>query len=424
MKIIYLFSLFIFYSFLSNAINVVDLTLKIDSSNFRITNSFSIEVNLIGKHGSNLLLTKEYPDLRWDRITVKGAHIFNLKNGIVLFHQSMISELNNKISFEVYYKDSLFYTEEIKLPYVKSILIKNEKIELNERTDLNYSLVFDNGQKVPRNESLFNINNMRNNSEINYLRFANGEIYINSDKPLPSDSIELIFNNNLTNKLIGSKYIDIEYKSRCLFRFNGSNGTNGIQGVSSNVISGSGDSGTSGGSGYNGQNVKVFLKISNYENKKFIYIIAVAQDGQIEKDWIICDSNSHITIESIGGTGGTGGNGGNGGPSSSESTYGGNGGNGGTGGNGGNGGSVTLYIQTGDEEIVNYLTIDNHGGAEGSGGAGGGKRRGVNSTILGMVFDTHGGNTGHLGSLGLRGNDGFEKSVNIITSEEWGKLLK
>ena len=70
------------------------------------------------------------------------------------------------------------------------------------------------------------------------------------------------------------------------------------------------------------------------------------------------------------------------------------------------------------------MTIDNHGGAEGSGGAGGGKRRGVNSTILGMVFDTHGGNTGHLGSLGLRGNDGFEKSVNIITSEEWGKLLK
>ena len=423
MKLFFLAIFFFFFYFSSNAIKVLDIKVNLDTSKFGVKNYFAIDLTLIGKRGNNYLLNRNDGDFKWDKIRVKGKHIQFFNQGVIVFNQKEITEFNNEIQFEISYKDSTYFTQKIKLPYVKSLQIINEKIILNsDNNHFDYLLVFNNGKIQKPSPELFDLKDVYSvNSEI---ELSNGIFNIKNTNTLNINKLELVLKNKHSNLIIATKSLKIGYIDNVIIESNGRSGRNGNNGNSSNKISDNGGDGSNGENGEAAIPIDVFAKIVKKDSLNLVLIYVKLKDGRSQNHIIELNDNTKISIYAKGGSGGKGGNGGNGGPGNVESPKGGNGGLGGNGGFGGKGANVNVYLDEFSEELKTKIEINNEGGTAGSAGDGG--RRGSGETtggLLSIILNPNSGDNGGKGQYGQSSPIEFNKNIQVVPSSEWDKLL-
>lgn len=411
-------------SFISNAINVTEIQVKFDTSQFRITNHFSINLLLIGKRGSTYTLNRNDGDLKWEKIKIKGKHIQYMKEGVVTFNQKEVTELDNEILIDVLYNDSVFYRQKIKLPFVKELIIKNDKIYLNSNLNaLDYLLVFNNGSTQDPSPELFDIDNIYNATP--NIEFTNGVFNMTPNKNMFANHLDLILKNRLNHTVLATKSLPFTYGNKARIVSTGSRGRDGRNGKPTNSISNNGEDGEDGEKGEDAVAIAVFAKIVRKDSMNLILIYAKYKDGRSQNFTIDCDTSSVINIEANGGNGGNGGAGGAGGPGNTESPKGGNGGYGGYGGYGGKGANVNVYLDEFSSELISKFQINNESGSIGNAGKGGDRGVGNNENngLLGMLLNTNHGLTGEKAQNGQFSNIEFDKTIQVISSTEWEKLL-
>ena len=122
----------ILFSSTTFAGKIRDIDFNIDSSNFSKNNTFAITVYLIKKSGKRIVIAPNTFSIYWNKIKVNGQHISSFKHGIVTFNQQLISGTNNTCNIEVIYNGSdIKLQKPIIYPYVKGLIIKNNKIPVN-----------------------------------------------------------------------------------------------------------------------------------------------------------------------------------------------------------------------------------------------------------------------------------------------------
>ena len=156
MKTILILTL-LFLSTASYAGRIRDLDFTIDTSNFGVTNSYSITVFLIKKNGKRITLTPNHFSLYWGKLKVTGQHILSFKHGLVTFDQSSIFNGNNKTVLDVSYNNGQHTMQaDIIYPFVNSLNINNNSINVNHFNAFDYDLVFNNGKTTSHSNNLFN----------------------------------------------------------------------------------------------------------------------------------------------------------------------------------------------------------------------------------------------------------------------------
>jgi hypothetical protein len=423
MKNIFLTIAIILCSFLAQAIKVVDIKVKLDTSRFGIENYFSMDLTLIGKYGGIYELHKNDEDFKWDKFSVKGQHIKLFSRGIVEFNQNQITELDNEIQFELIYKDSVYFRQKIKLPYVKSLQINNRNIIVNSDLNiLDYLLVFNNGKIQKPSPRLFEIEDIINAS--NELAISNGFLKMTSSSVISANNVELVLINKFSNILMARKSLKISYENQVTIESNGRSGRNGNSGNSSNRISENGGNGTDGENGEDAMPVDVFAKTVRKDSVDIVLIRAILKDGRSTNYIIELNENTQINIFANGGNGGNGGKGGAGGEGNTESPRGGNGGIGGNCGYGGKGANVNVYLDEFSEELKSKINIDNRNGLSGVAGEGGAGGSGNNdsNSLLGLILNTNRGSDGKKGQNAVNSTYKFNKNIQVLSTVEWEKL--
>jgi len=426
MKALLLFFIF-FLATTLQAKRIRDIDFKIDTTNFGITNTYSVTVFLIKRSGKRITLSPRQLSLKWGSISVTAPHVLSFRNGIITFDQLAINNENNKVSLEVSYKKREHVVQaNITYPYVTSIAIQNNDISVNHPTIIQYELEFSNGKKAIQNESLFNSSNLETTSSTSDFQLNKSQMMLLLNEPASYETVKLSCRNKRSNLLLSEKILTIAYLTNTTIEAQGANGSNGANGNDGRKISENGSSGGSGQNGFNGNDVRVFAKTRTVNGKKYVILQLFSSTGKHQTEIMWYDGRP-ILINANGGKGGNGGAGGNGIKGLIDKTksinlpLGGNGGNGGRSGNGGDGGRIFFVIENSSEDIKNYFSTTSSGGGYGRAGNSGEGGKGDYSDLVsnGKIQTSRDGKQGTNGSQGTTGRNGAIMHPLMVASEEW-----
>lgn len=416
----------LFLSTTLHAAKFRDIDFSLDTTNFGSTNSFSMTVYLIKKSGKKVALLPNQFSFHWNKINVKGLYIISFKQGIVTFDQTKIIKGSNSIVLDVSYNNNEHSIQKpLTLPYVKGIIIQNSIIPVNHTAMLGYQLIFSNGKLASPSPTLFDENNFVNTSPKEVV-LKGATIMMKLDEPVSYETVEISFKNKLNDQALGSKTMIIEYPTSCRIEAFGNDGPHGSNGSNGRKTSEHGTSGTSGGNGAAGRDVRVFAKMQNLGDKKFLIIQSFYSDNRHQTE-VIKYEGKLISINTNGGNGGNGGIGGNGMPGLIDTTkninspIGGDGGNGGNAGSGGNAGTIYLVFSAESGDLSSIFEISTRGGQPGIPGNGGtgGKGDYTKTKIIGKIISNKDGKTGTNGMPGANGMSTIVGAPSILSPEEW-----
>lgn len=403
-----------------------DIDFSLDTTNFGTTNSFSITIYLIKKNGKKVTLLPNQFSIHWNKIEVKGLNITSFKHGIATFDQTKIIKGSNSIVLDVSYNNHEHSIQKpLTLPYVKGIVIQNSMIPVNHTAMLGYQLIFSNGKLASPSPNLFDENNFVNTSPIEVV-LKGATIMMKLNEPVSYETVEVSIKNKLNDQSLGSKTMIIEYPTSCRIEAYGNDGIHGSNGSNGKKTSESGTSGTNGANGTSGRDVRVFAKMENVNDKKFLILQTFYSDNRHQTE-IIKYEGKLISINTNGGNGGNGGIGGNGMPGLIDTTkninspIGGNGGNGGNAGSGGNAGTIYLVFSKESGDLSSIFEISTRGGQAGIPGNGGigGKGDYTKTKLVGKIISNKDGKAGTNGSPGAYGMSTLVGAPSIVSSEEW-----
>ena len=269
----YTFLICLFTLLSASAKKVTDIDFDIDSSNFGVSNSYSLKIYLINKKGKRNLLSPGEFSLKWNKIKVTGDHILSFRHGIVVFNQPDIQASNNNCTIEVSYDNVHYMKKTFKLPYVKGMIINTNSILVNKYQVFDYQLVFNNGKTSSPSESLFYRSNI--------VSLCPSEVDFNGDKVqvklfdvVAYETLKLKFKNKQNEQVLGEKTILLEYPTT-----SGANGQNGQNGANGKTVSEVGKSGSNGSNGTNASKVLVFVKSKIVNGTTFYVLHYFLSDG-------------------------------------------------------------------------------------------------------------------------------------------------
>ncbi len=389
-------------------------------------------VDLVKPSGRRKHISAGRHSLKWSRLHFSGKNVISCDNGFLYYGMDGFNEINHTLKVNLLSEKYGFQkTFSVNVPYVKKIEVKTKKIELNSKNELDYDLILNTEQKIPKNIHHFNLDSIEIKSNVD-LKCEKGSLILNSDVPLIDVKPCLIFLSKVKKDTIWKSDLEIIYPTEKTVDFSGANGKNGKQGSNAVNASQSGENGANGANGGSAKDVYVYAQFYSVNNQDFI-VLTLESDGLRETSFLP-KNNARISIYVKGGNGGNGGKGGDGkdaafpvtttskdGKTSTTqpSVYGGNAGSGGDGGHAGRGGNVYLYLDDKLSDLRNNIHIENRGGLSGIGGVSGNAGRGMNSNgKLGGIFNSNNGRNGRDGRNGEVGLDGKVEGPIFLSSDE------
>ena len=111
-----------------------------------------ISVDLVKPSGRSKHLSSGTNPIKWSKLQFTGKNVLSCNKGLLYYGMNGLNKDNHAIKVDLYSeKYGLHKTFSVKVPYVKSILVKTKKIELNTKTDFDYDLVLNTDQRIPEN---------------------------------------------------------------------------------------------------------------------------------------------------------------------------------------------------------------------------------------------------------------------------------
>lgn len=390
-----------------------------------------MSVDFVKPSGRRKHLSSGSNPIKWSRLQFTGKNVLSCDKGLLYYGMNGLNNDNHTIKVNLYSEKYGFQkTFSVNVPYVKSILVKTKKIELNTKIDFDYDLVLNTDQRITENINHFSLDSVDLKSNVD-LKIENGNIVLNSEVPLIDVKPSLILLTKIKKDTLWKSELEIVYPTEKSYNYSGDSGREGRSGSNAVNASQSGENGSNGGNGENARDIYLYAQLYTKNNQEFI-VLTFECDGHREVRFLPRNS-AIISIYAQGGNGGNGGNGGSGKDAAypvttttngkttttQPSVYGGNAGNGGDGGHGGRGGNVYLYLDDKLTDFRNNIHIENRGGTAGVGGNSGSSGRGMNTNgKLGGVFNSNNGKTGTSGRNGQTGQDGKVEGPIFLSSEE------
>jgi hypothetical protein len=389
-------------------------------------------VDLVKPSGRRKHLKSGGDPIKWSRLKFTGKNVIRCDKGLLYYGMNGLNKENHVLKVNLYSEKYGFQKAfTLNVPYVKGIVVKTKKIELNAKNDFDYDLILNTDQRIPENAHHFSLDSVDLKSNVD-LKFENGNLILNSDVPLIDVKPSLILLTKNKKDTLWKSELEIVYPTEKSYNYSGNSGNSGRSGSSAYNASQSGDNGANGGNGENAKDVYVYAQLYSKNNQDFI-VLTIECNGYREVSFLPRNA-ARISIYAQGGNGGNGGRGGDGKDAaypvttktkdgktttSQPSVYGGNAGNGGDGGHGGRGGNVYIYLDEKLTDFRNNFHIENRGGTSGVGGTAGSSGRGMNGNgKLGGVFNSNNGKTGTSGRNGQMGQDGKVEGPIFLSSEE------
>jgi uncharacterized membrane protein YgcG len=403
---------------------------EIDQS-YQTAGSVRFSVDLIKENGRIKRIKPNKNRSKWSNIQFSGENVIGVSRGNLKYGMANLTKENHTIKVRMASEKYGFQKDFfVKVPYVVGINVRTKSIELNNPTELEYDLVLNTGEVIPRDSRHFPNELFENHSET-MVQFKDGKIQVDSYVPLINKKLEVCFLHKLTRDTLWKNKLDILYPNEVTLNHAGENGKDGSNGYSGSSASQSGSNGANGSNGGNGGDLSLYLQYYGVEGNDFV-IATVDRDGQYRRIFLP-KSTGRIYVDVHGGKGGNGGEGGSGKDAAypvtttvngkttttKPSVYGGDAGNGGDGGHGGRGGNVYVYMEDQLIDFRNNIQIDVKGGVSGVPGRSGNAGRGINTKgQLGGWFNYNNGKSGSTGRAGVSGTDGRIDGPVLLKKEE------
>lgn len=389
-------------------------------------------IDLVKPSGRRKHISAGSNPIKWSRLQFTGKNVLSCNKGLLYYGMNGLNKDNHIIKVNLYSEKYGFQKMfSLSVPYVKGIVVKTKKIELNAKSSLDYDLILNTDQRIPENPHHFSLDSVDLKSNVD-LKIENGNLFLHSDVPLIDVKPSLILLTKNNKDTLWKSELEIVYPTEKSYNFSGNSGSSGRSGSNAASASQSGDNGSNGGNGENAKDVYLYAQLYTKNNQEFI-VLTIECNGHREVSFLPRNV-ARVSISAQGGNGGDGGKGGDGKDAAypvttttkdgkttttQPSIYGGNAGNGGDGGHGGRGGNVYLFM---DEKLIDFrnnVHIENRGGISGVGGNSGSSGRGMNSNgKLGGVFNSNNGKSGTSGRNGQSGLDGKVEGPIFMSADE------
>lgn len=429
---------FIFFLIFSSLVFSCATRGKYESADVEIDQGFNkpglvkFSVDLVKPSGRRKHISAGSNPIKWSRLQFSGKNVIRCDKGFLYYGMNGLNKDNHTIKVNLYSEKYGFQkTFSVNVPFIKGIIVKTKKIELNLKNDFDYDLILNTDQRIPENVNHFSLDSVDLKSNVD-LKFENGNIVLNSDVPLIDVKPSLILLTKNKKDTLWKSELEIVYPTEKSYNYSGNSGSSGRSGSNAVNASQSGDNGANGANGENAKDVYVYAQLYSKNNQDFI-ILTIESNGYREVSFLPRNV-ARVSIYAQGGNGGNGGKGGDGKDAAypvttttkdgkttttQPSVYGGNAGNGGDGGHGGRGGNVYIYLDEKLTDFRNNIHIENRGGTSGVGGTAGSSGRGMNGNgKLGGIFNSNNGKTGTSGRNGQTGQDGKVEGPILLSGEE------
>ena len=408
-------------------------SVEIDQS-YQVAGSVRFSVDLIKENGRMKRIKPNANGLKWSHIKFSGENVIGVNRGNLQYGMAHLTKENHTIKVRMTSEKYGFQKEfTVKVPYVVGIKVRTKSIELNNPTEIDYDLVLNTGEVIPKDQRHFPNELFENHSET-MAQFIDGKIQVDSYIPLINKKINVCFIHKLTKDTLWNSQLDIYYPNEIKLNHSGENGQNGQAGLNGSQPSQHGSNGGNGANGGNGSDIAVYLQYFGVEGNDFV--IATIEDNGKQRRVFIPKRTGKIMIDVRGGSGGNGGNGGDGRDAAypvatvvngktvmtNPSVYGGDAGSGGDAGHGGRGGNVYIYMDDRLTDFRNSIQVDVQGGVSGNPGRAGNLGRGMNAKgQLGGLFNYNNGKSGSQGRFGQTGQNGKIDGPLLLKKEEMVK---
>ncbi len=408
-------------------------SVEIDQS-YQRPGSMRFSVDLVKESGRIKRIKPNSNGIKWSNIKFTGENVIGVERGNLQYGMANLTKENHSVKVLMTSEKYGFREEfSVNVPYVVGIKVRTKTIELNNPVEIDYDLVLNTGEVIPKDTRHFPNELFENHSET-MVQFVDGKLQVESYIPLMNKSLKVCFLHKVTKDTLWNSSLDIYYPNEIKLDHSGNNGENGKSGVSGSQPSQHGSNGANGGNGGNGADISVFLQYYGVEGNDFV--IATIEEQGRQKRVFIPKRTGRIYIDVRGGNGGNGGNGGDGKDAAypvtttvngkttttTPSVYGGDAGNGGDAGHGGRGGNVYIYMDDRLTDFRNNIQVETQGGSSGVTGRSGNPGRGMNSKgQLGGVFNYNNGKQGGQGRAGQTGQNGKVEGPVLLKKEEMVK---
>lgn len=405
-------------------------SVEIDQS-YQAPGNVRFSVDLIKENGRMKRIKPNSNGLKWSNIQFSGDNVYGVNRGNLQYGMANLTKDNHTVKVRMSSAKYGFQNEfSVKVPYVVGIKVRTKTIELNNPTEIEYDLVLNTGEIIPKNQRHFPSEMFENHSET-MVQFIEGKLQVDSYIPLMNKSLKVCFLHKITKDTLWNSELSIYYPNEIRLNHAGEDGQNGQNGAFGSHASQSGSNGGNGVNGGNGSDISIFLQYYGVEGNDFV--IATVENNGIQKRVFIPKRTGRIFVNVRGGNGGNGGNGGDGKDAAypvtttvngkttttTPSVYGGDAGSGGDAGHGGRGGNVYLYMDDRLTDFRNNIQIDVQSGNSGTPGRSGNPGRGMNAKgQLGGIFNYNNGKSGSQGRAGQTGQNGKIEGPILLKKEE------
>ena len=432
-KFIYLLVSFTTFLVACGTTKYESAVVEIDQS-YQAAGSVRFSVDLIKENGRLKRIKPNKKRSKWSNIQFSGENVIGVSRGNLKYGMANLTKDNHTIKVRMASEKYGFQNEFfVKVPYVVGVNVRTKSIELNNPVELEYDLVLNTGEVIPRDPRHFPNELFENHSET-MVQFKEGKIQVDSYVPLINKKLDVCFIHKLTRDTLWKTKLDIQYPNEITVNHAGENGKDGVSGSSGTNPSQSGSNGGNGGNGLNGGDVSLYFQYYGVEGNDFV--IATVERNMQYRRIFLPKNTGRIYVDVRGGKGGNGGDGGSGKDAAypvtttvngkttvtKPSVYGGDAGDGGDGGHGGRGGNVYMYM---DDKLIgfrNSIQVEVKGGISGVPGRSGNVGRGMSSKgQLGGLFNYNNGKSGSIGRVGQNGSDGKVEGPILLNKEELQK---
>jgi hypothetical protein len=435
MKFKFIFLLVSFTTFLvaCGTTKYESAVVELDQS-YQAAGSVRFSVDLIKESGRLKRIKPNKNRSKWSNIQFSGENVIGVNRGNLKYGMANLTKENHSIKVRMASEKYGFQNEFfVKVPYVVGVNVRTKSIELNNPVELEYDLVLNTGEVIPRDQRHFPNELFENHSET-MVQFKDGKLHVESYVPLINKKLDVCFIHKLTRDTLWKSKLDIQYPNEITLNHAGENGKNGVSGSSGTNPSQSGSNGGNGGNGLNGGDISLYLQYYGVEENDFV--IATVERNMQYRRIFLPKSTGRIYVDVRGGKGGNGGDGGSGKDAAypvtttvngkttttQPSVYGGDAGVGGDGGHGGRGGNVYMYMDDRLIDFRNNIQVDVKGGVSGAPGKSGNAGRGMNAKgQLGGLFNNTNGKSANAGRTGQSGSDGKVEGPVLLKKEELQK---
>ena len=405
-------------------------SVEIDQT-YQAAGSVRFSVDLIKENGRIKRIKPNKNRSKWSNIQFSGENVIGVNRGNLKYGMANLTKDNHTIKVRMASEKYGIRKEfTVSVPYVVGVKVRTKSIELNNPVDIDYDLVLNTGEVIPKDLRHFPNELFENHSET-MVQLKDGKLQVDSYVPLINKKLAVCFIHKLTRDTLWNTKLDIQYPNEITINHAGENGDNGSNGSSGSNASQSGSNGANGTNGGNGGDISLYLQYYGVEGNDFV--IATVERNMQYRRIFLPKSTGKIFIDVRGGKGGNGGDGGNGKDAAypvtttvngkttvtKPSVYGGDAGDGGDGGHGGNGGNVSVFMDDRLVDFRNNIQVEVKGGVPGIPGRTGNAGRGMNAKgQLGGLFNSNNGKSGSAGRTGQSGSDGRIEGPVFLKKEE------